>query len=84
MLQYWADKPSRIDDISISLLSTFSSKRTIYFKQYKEALIYKRLFPGFSIQEIKEKVKIIEEITGKELNFKLIDSKLIILSQKVQ
>ena len=60
------------------------SKTTVRFlfkEKYRAYIAYKSAFPGFDKDEVSKKIRKIEEITTKKINYKFINRNLIVLTQ---
>jgi surface carbohydrate biosynthesis protein len=56
--------------------------RLLFQKKYRDYIAYKNGFPGFNEEEILVKMQDIEKITNKKINCKVINSNLILITQK--
>ena len=60
------------------------SKKTVRFlfkEKYRAYIGYKSAFPGFDKNEISKKIRKIEEITNKKINYKFVNKNLIVMTQ---
>jgi surface carbohydrate biosynthesis protein len=57
------------------------SVRFLFQEKYRSYIAYKNGFPGFDEEEVSVKIKNIEEVTNKKINYKIINSNLIVLTQ---
>jgi surface carbohydrate biosynthesis protein len=61
-----------------------NSKKTVRFlfkEKYRAYIANKNTFPGFNKNEISKKIRKIEEITNKKINYKFVNKNLIVMTQ---